>query len=151
MILVATGHRSERIENARALRESVRGTLTEARPEIVVCGMANGFDLIVGHAACNYGFEVWAAKPWAGHGPRKEDEAVYNAVIMFAAKVVDVDPSMEYAGPWVYQKRNEWMVDHGTHILSYWDGKKKGGTWNCLNYNMGLGDKRRPVRNLYGK
>lgn len=149
MILVLTGHRSERIDNARRVREAIRKTLIEAKPDVVVCGMANGFDLIGGHTACNLGFNVWATKPWAGHEPRKEDEAVYNAIIMFAEKIVEVDPSDKYAGPWVYQKRNEWMVDQGTHILAYWDGVKKGGTWNCLKYNRTT--RKLPVRNLYAQ
>lgn len=144
--MVITGHRSEKIADVRRVREAVRASLIEARPSIVVCGMANGFDLYAGHEACNLGIDVWAVKPWKGHKPRKGDEHLYNAITMFAAKVVDVSDSEVYTGPWLYQKRNEWMVDQGTHILAYWDGSS-GGTKNCLDYNRRK--KKLPVRNLY--
>ena len=146
MILVLTGHRSDKIEDARRVRQAIHASLIEAEPDIVVCGMANGFDLYGGHAACNLGFKVWAAKPWAGHKPRKDDVAIYDSIIMFADKVIDVTDYDKYPGPWVYQKRNEWMIDRGTHVLAYWDGSP-GGTNNCLKYNRETRKLR--VRNLY--
>lgn len=144
--MVITGHRSEKIADVRRVREAVRASLIEAQPDVVVCGMANGFDLYAGHEAVNLGFNVWCAKPWAGHKPRKGDEPLYNAITMFAEKIVDVDLSERYLGPWLYQKRNEWMVNQGTHILAYWDGSS-GGTKNCLDYNRRT--KKLRVRNLY--
>lgn len=35
--------------------------------------------------------------------------------------------------PACMQKRNEWMVDRSSFILSVWDGTS-GGTGNCINY-----------------
>lgn len=39
----------------------------------------------------------------------------------------------EYTGACM-QKRNEWMVDRSTIVLAVWDGKKSGGTFNCVKY-----------------
>jgi uncharacterized phage-like protein YoqJ len=32
------------------------------------------------------------------------------------------------------QKRNEYMVDNSSYIVALWDGERKGGTYNCLEY-----------------
>lgn len=99
--------------------------------EVFITGMAAGFDLWAADEAIELGIPVIAARPWAGHKPRKDDSELYQKVLDAAIEVVDVDPSEKYRGPWVYQKRNEWMVDNSTHCMSYWSGKEEGGTFNC--------------------
>ena len=32
------------------------------------------------------------------------------------------------------QIRNRWMVDNSDLVLAVFDGKKEGGTWNCVKY-----------------
>lgn len=144
MIIALTGHRTDKIADERRVRETVRRMLREAQPRAVVCGMANGFDLFAGHEAINLGLHVWAAKPWQTHKPRKGDEHLYGSIEMFAERVVVVTDVDKYPGPWVYQKRNEWMVDNATHVLAYWDGSA-GGTANCVRYARG----KKPIRNIY--
>lgn len=39
----------------------------------------------------------------------------------------------KYIGPYLLQKRNEWMVDRSHIILAVWDGSS-GGTFNCIQY-----------------
>jgi uncharacterized phage-like protein YoqJ len=34
------------------------------------------------------------------------------------------------------QIRNAWMVDNSAVVLAIWDGTKKGGTWNCIQYAL---------------
>jgi len=34
------------------------------------------------------------------------------------------------------QTRNEWMVDNSNYTIAVWDGRKKGGTWNCVKYAL---------------
>jgi hypothetical protein len=43
------------------------------------------------------------------------------------------------------QIRNEWMVDHCTHVAALWDGSP-GGTGNCIRYVRKIG---RPFDNLW--
>ena len=117
--------------------------------DAVICGMANGVDLWAADEALDLALPVIAAKPWAGHGPRKSDVALYERVIREAVEVVDVDPAVNYPGPWVYQKRNEWMVDHATHVLAYYNGAPKGGTFNCLKYARKVLSEDH-IRNVYG-
>lgn len=149
MIIAATGHRSERCEDEPVTREKLRNGLKRVPPweeSIFICGMANGTDLWAGSEALSLGFEIWVAKPWAGHIPRVGDKALYEEILAAATKIVNVVDAEEFPGSWCYQKRNEWMVDHSTHILAYWDGVERGGTWNCIKYARG----KRPIRNVHG-
>lgn len=122
-------------------------TFEEVNPDVVICGMANGCDLWSADEARLLGIEVWAAKPWAGHRPRKEDEELYARIIEYASRVVNIDESETYPGPWVYHKRNEWMVDNSTHVLAYLNPQKsKGGTYACVAYAHKT---EKPVRNIW--
>lgn len=146
MIVAGTGHRPERCEDEGIVRLKARVQLTYKPVDVFITGMAAGLDLWAADEARLRGIEVWAARPWAGHEPRKEDVELYAQIIAYASRVIDVDPSATYQGPWVYQKRNEWMVDNATHVMAYWDGKEKGGTYNCIQYAKRL---NRPIRNIY--
>lgn len=151
MIIAGTGHRPERCEGERELRTKARVKLqypnkAGKKPTVFICGMAAGLDLWAGDEALNLGIEVWAARPWAGHEPRREDFDLYQRVLDGASKVVNVDESENYAGPWVYQRRNEWMVDHADAVMAYWDGTEKGGTWNCIKYARKVS---KPIANIY--
>lgn len=147
MIIAITGHRSEDCEPEVDVRERLRNSFNDAKPSVVIVGMANGVDLWAGDEAISLSIPVWAAKPWKAHGPRQDDIELYARVIEGAARVVNVDEAESYIGPWLYHKRNEWMVDHATHVLAYWSGKKSGGTYACLRYAI---KQQVPIRNIYG-
>ena len=153
MKIALTGHRSEDCRSEADVRTRVREALSTLpdgpREHVVICGMANGYDLWAGTEALRMGCEVWAAKPWAGHGPRVSDVELYAEVIAGASRVVNVDESEDYKGPWVYHKRNEWMVDNGTHLLAYWSGKEAGGTYACWKYAQKHYTQDR-IHNIYG-
>jgi hypothetical protein len=153
MKIALTGHRSEDCRGAQDVRTRVRSAL-QAVPDgpgehVVICGMANGYDLWAGSEALRMGFPVWAAKPWAGHKPRRSDVELYAEVIDGASRVVDVHPAEDYPGVWVYQVRNIWMVDNATHLLAYHNGAQKGGTFNCLKYAKTVLPEDR-IHNIYG-
>jgi uncharacterized phage-like protein YoqJ len=111
--------------------------------------MANGFDLWAGDEALGLGLELWAARPWAGHKARRGDEEIYARVLAGASRVVNVDDSPDYKGPWQYHKRNEWMVDNADRVLAYWSGKEEGGTYACIQYAEKKANPRKKVRNCY--
>jgi uncharacterized phage-like protein YoqJ len=150
MIIALTGHRSEDCRSEADVRERLRKMLSTApeRVDAVICGMANGVDLWGGTEALRLGLPVWAAKPWAGHGPRKSDVELYAEVIDNARRVINVNPSPTYLGAWLYQKRNEWMVDNATHVLAYYNGSPKGGTFNCLKYAKKVMEESH-IKNVY--
>lgn len=145
-VVFGTGHRPEDCESEEIVREKIRTALVELAPGTIITGMAAGYDLWLGLEALEAGIEVWAAKPWAGHRPRIDDQSQYARVIEGASKVVEVSPALDYPGPWVYHNRNEWMVDNANEGLAYWSGKKTGGTAACLRYAK---SKYRKVTNIY--
>lgn len=146
MIVAITGHRPEDCEDEKIVRRKFRDALDPSKVSVLICGMAAGVDLWAADEARLLGIEVWAARPWAGHTARKGDEQLYAQVIAYASRVVNVDESESYPGPWAYHKRNEWMVDHATDVYSYWNGKESGGTFACRNYAL---RKKIPVHNVY--
>lgn len=144
MIIAVTGHRPEKIPNAFYVREQLRDAFREQKATKVIQGMASGVDLWSARVAHKLHVPFVCAKPWAGHKPRVADRFDYNQAIEFAEEVVDVNPSLEYPGPWVYQKRNEWMVDRADLVVAVWDGSP-GGTANCVAYAERC---ERPIRRI---
>lgn len=143
-IVAVTGHRSEKIPNEHEVREAIAGVFKERRVDVVINGLANGVDLWAAYAAIDADIEVWSAKPWAGHSPRKADRELYDFVVN-NSKVHIVNDSQAYPGPWVYQKRNEWMVDNANKVFAVWDGTP-GGTENCFNYALKV---NKPILRLF--
>lgn len=134
MITAITGHRPEKITNWQFVEHQLYLAYKDLGVKTVIQGMAAGVDLTSAKIAYRNNIPFWAARPWAGHQPRKADALAYEKALKFAEKVVDVDPSEKYPGAWVYQKRNEWMVNHGDSLIAVWDGARSGGTFNCVKY-----------------
>jgi uncharacterized phage-like protein YoqJ len=132
-IVAITGHRPEKIADPDWVKSALTEVLQTLAPEKLIQGMAAGIDLLSAKVAYELHIPFVAARPWAAHAPRYQDKAIYDWAMQKAAEVVNVDPSMNYVGPWIYQKRNEYMVDHGTVVVAVWDGTK-GGTGNCVRY-----------------
>lgn len=134
MRIAFTGHRPEDCEDEVTVRAKIREALRAERATVAITGMAAGVDLWGAAEARDLGIEIWCAKPWKGHGPRKADEELYHSIISTASLVHNVVDSKDYPGPWAYHKRNEWMVDNCELLIAYWNGKESGGTFACLKY-----------------
>lgn len=135
MIVAGTGHRPEQCEDEGVVRLKASIKLRDTEGvETFISGMAAGFDLWAADEAIDLGIPVIAARPWAGHKPRNGDEELYQKVLDNAIEIVDVMDAERYPGPQVYDLRNQWMVDNATHLMAYWSGVEKGGTWNCVQY-----------------
>lgn len=153
MKLAITGHRPEEFnvyesgyDEAKIVKRRLPEVFQQKLPDVVICGMASGVDLWAGCAALDLRIPVISAKPWAGHKARQADVEAYERIVNEAIQVVNVTDYDSYPGPWVYQVRNEWMVDRADEVLCVWKSPKKtGGTWNCIKYALG-NDK--PVWNL---
>lgn len=152
MIVCGTGHRPEDSEDEGVVRLKVR-TKLKYTPEVTtfITGMAAGFDLWAGSEALESGLVIVCAVPWVGHEPRVKDKKLYKELIDSAETIKYVTDVQQYPGPWVYQKRNEWMVDNADAVMAYWSGKEEGGTWNCVKYARAQ-KKKRPdlkIANIY--
>ena len=142
MIVSITGHRHERIPDMLATSVAMSKAFLETDTTLVIQGMAAGVDLMSAKMAYLNGIPFWCAKPWKTHRSRmggssgytESWEYEYDKALQFAEKVIDVTDYIDYPGPYVYQIRNEWMVDHAEAVIAVWDGVEKGGTWNCVRY-----------------
>lgn len=147
-IIAITGHRDLSHPEA-AIRQSIQNTFEEANPEGVLIGMGPGFDLLAGDVARQMQVPYMCAVPWTGHTPKSADENLYYGIINYAARVVYLSDNDDFPGKYIYQKRNEYMVDNCTHVLAYRDPTtQSGGTVNTINYAAKVG---RPVRNLFDR
>ena len=93
--------------------------------------------------------ELIIAKPFpsqASKWPEKSRRA-FELICSRADLVVDVcnDPY----SPSKMQVRNEWMVDHSLTVLAFWNGEKKGGTWNCIDYAINGPHTRKTVQTVH--
>lgn len=149
MILFGTGHRPEDAgmsfeEMYRLCRNAINPYRSE---HMFITGMAAGFDLAFGAAAYETRHPIWVVRPWAGHEPRKADRELYQHLREVAEIETVVVDQLTYPGPWVYQRRNEFMIDNADEGIALWNGKQSGGTFNCIQAAKMRGKK---VTNLLG-
>lgn len=138
MILAATGHRPPKlggygVDVRLRLHRLATNTITRLRPDAVISGFAQGWDLAMAAAAIAVDVPLIAAIPFKGQELMWPDDSreVYHRLLAKAA-VVEYVCAPGYAA-WKMQRRNEWMVDLGTHLAVLWDGTD-GGTANCVEY-----------------
>lgn len=134
MWLAVSGHRPEKISDPEAARSGITQAFSILKPEFVVQGMASGIDLWSAQIAYEMNIPYIAVKPWYGHKPRIADTELYEFIWNNAHTNLHASPALTYPGIWVYQRRNEMMVDMTDALLAVWDGGKSGGTWNCIRY-----------------
>jgi uncharacterized phage-like protein YoqJ len=134
MIVSITGHRPERIPDMKIVAQALFDAYDALEATRIIQGCAAGVDLTSAFVAYRKRIPFSAYRPWKGHAPRVCDRTMYGQMMKFANEVIDVDPSLDYPGPWVYQKRNVAMVDRAEATIAVWDGVKKGGTFNCVKY-----------------
>ncbi len=145
MIVAGTGHRTDKIEHrVNEVCSAIHSFLLEVRPDRVISGMALGFDQLLAAYARMLSIPWTAAIPFPGQHlrwPQRQQDA-YHRLLESASDIEIVSSS--YEGPWVLQRRNEWMVDRCGLLVACWDGSS-GGTANCLEYAGRVG---REVRYL---
>jgi uncharacterized phage-like protein YoqJ len=132
--IAITGHRPEKIPDPAEVDRALGYVFRKLQPELLYQGMAAGVDLWSALVAYRLNIPYVACKPWAGHTPRAEDREFYEKTLEHAFEVVNVSPEENYLGPWMYHKRNEYMVDHADVVVAVWDGGSSGGTAACVRY-----------------
>jgi uncharacterized phage-like protein YoqJ len=138
--LAFTGHRPDKIE--RSLIEVRCGLvhyLTLFRPDEAITGMADGFDTEAALTCLELDIPLVAAVPFRSHHSYVNNE-VYMFILTQCRRVVYVHEGHETHYPWLFQKRNVWMVDNSTRLATCWDGSS-GGTANCVRYAKKVGRK----------
>lgn len=141
MIVAFTGHRPERLgDNEKNASVAIRKFLEQERPSKVISGMARGVDMYAYNHAIELGIPAVAAVPWVGHGSKWPGihQKEYLDSLNLAVEVKVVCDVQEYK-PWVYQKRDEWMVDNCEVLIAVFDGAQSGGTYNTITYAERVG------------
>jgi uncharacterized phage-like protein YoqJ len=115
-----------------ALRDNYAHILRELKPDQAISGMALGVDQDFAEVVLTFGIPLIAAVPFPGQEVPwpLESRQRYHDILKRAFEVRVI--SEEYY-PQAMQRRNIWMVDQCTHLLTVWDGSP-GGTKNCIDY-----------------
>ena len=113
-------------------------------------GMAAGFDLAAAEAVAEFRTRrpdavLVCVVPFPGQPERlpAADRIRYDRLIATADRVVMVG---ERYPPDCYARRNDYLVDHASYVVAYFDGRPSGGTY----YTVRRAHRRHlPVENLF--
>lgn len=136
-----TGHRSEKMNvSAEIVIERLQDAIDDAFSDgytNYITGMFRGLDIWAAEAVLELKKEVSHIKlicavPYAGfeNNWEKEWQERYCRILMSADEVYYI--SDRYTSR-VYQKRNEWMIDHASMVIAGYTGVA-GGTRNTIEY-----------------
>lgn len=138
MIIAGTGHRPNKLGGyspaAHAHRlELATNELKRLKPDIVISGMALGWDQALAQAAANLEIKFWAYLPFLGQDAvwPAESRIRWHHLCALAEKTRIVSPGGYSTA--AMQARNQAMVDDCDQVLALWDGTS-GGTANCVRY-----------------
>lgn len=139
MILGITGHRNiggYKIPNPtyNYVKDQSNKILDELKPKKVITGMALSFDQLIAELCIEKKISFVAAIPFNGQHLywTKEQQDKYFDLLSYAESVETVSPGG--FATWKLHVRNQWIVDRCGQLLSCYDGRSSGGTYNCLNY-----------------
>lgn len=144
LTICGTGHRPKKItvrgRNAydpsvhRLLIQLARQELQRIQPDVVISGMALGWDTALAEAALALGIRLAAYVPFSGQEstwPPASQRRFHE--LLAAADVVRIISKGGYTAAKM-QLRNEAMVEMSDVVLALWNGDLSGGTFNCVQY-----------------
>lgn len=148
-IICATGHRPQKLQDNWGQYSSLtlpRLTKLAAKyfeltqPEVVISGMALGWDTAVALAAIKQGIKLHAYVPFNGHHARwKQDSQDTFHLILSKATVVSypkgedvkrLRTSLEVSK--LLMNRNTDMLNASDRVVALWNGDNKGGTADAI-------------------
>jgi hypothetical protein len=138
MILAGTGHRPDKLggydpyTSKKVLALAVR-VVQRFRPEAVITGMAQGWDMALAQAAINCSVPFRAYIPFIG-----QEQVWPSATRLYYKALLDKAETIEICSTGGYTKasmqlRNQRMVDDCDVVAALWNGSA-GGTANCVAY-----------------
>lgn len=152
MIIAATGHRPPNlggygIEVQMKTRKLAREYLLEAKPSLVITGMALGWDQAVAKAAIDLRIPFHAYIPFKGQETVwPQASRLYYLELLKLSEHIEVCSDGGFSAAAMSQ-RNRRMVDACDGLVALWDGSS-GGTCNCIGYATFAG---KPYENLWFK
>lgn len=148
--LAGTGHRPDKLGGyTDQVYQLLRTIATEAlrihRPDVVISGMAMGWDMALAATALDLRIPLVAAIPFHGQEAQWPSRVqLFYTHLLAKADALVVTSKGEYAAHKM-QTRNRWMVENCSKVLALYDGSG-GGTANCVKYAWKM---KRPVVHLW--
>ena len=129
-----TGHRPEKLN---ITEQEATELLHAAIVDAYISGMARGVDiwaaeLVLQEREAHPDIHLICALPHPGFETRwkAEWQRRYGEVLDRADLIKTICPAFSMSS---YQKRNEWMVDHSSRVIAFYNGQP-GGTANTIQY-----------------
>lgn len=148
-----SGHRIIPFRQQKELKQRLKTVITEVYTKgyrCFYCGMAMGFDLLAAEAALSLQAEltdlqVIAVIPYRNQTERWSEamKIKYDTILRIVDDVVMLNEHY-YKGCLLH--RNDYMVNHSSYLIAWYDGKPKGGTYYTCRKARANGLK---VTNLY--
>lgn len=138
-----TGHRPQHLNDPDVVRTqlaiAIDKALAKGRRNFIVGGALGvdtwAFEILIGCKDYYPDIQIMLALPhpqidakWSA-----PEQKHFRALQHLADHIWICSGSYDIAN---YQKRNEFMVNHSTAVIACWNGKKHGGTFNCIKYAM---------------
>lgn len=137
-IASVTGHRQLPADQQLFVESELDRVMEKLGAEVAISGMALGVDTWWAEIALERRVALHAYVPFPAQADRWPAAAQerYVRLLELAAEVITVAPSYR---PSAFQERNEAMVDACDVLVGVWDGRRTGGTWNCIEYARRVG------------
>ena len=148
-----TGHRYIRYNDRQRLRTNLERAITACYHSGIrhfLCGMAAGFDMLAAETLLAMkvyypDIRLTAVIPFRGQSSKfnPADKERYRSIL---GKVDNVVCLSETYFDGCFLRRTDYMLNHASHIIAYYNGEPKGGTfYTCRRAErMGL-----EITNLY--
>ena len=134
----------------RAIISRIKRIVTKNNVDVVITGMALGFDTALALAVLELkdegsSVELWAYVPCKNQEKMwvKESQELYQSILKRCDKIKII--SEVYTRECMLE-RNKRMVDDSRAVIALYNGKTHGGTYHCVNYAQ---KKNRKILNLY--
>lgn len=153
IIYAGTGHRPNKlggygVEAYQRLVNLAQNYLEDNRPDIVISGMAQGWDQALAEASINLKIATWGYIPCWNHEIKWPPEAV-NHYRVLKSQLNKVEFIWKgYYNSFCMNRRNKKMVDDCTAVLALFNGDQTGGTCNTVAYAK---QKQKPIINLWDR
>lgn len=154
MIIAGTGHRpmnlpcrySENHPWAKRVKSDLKDWLIQIKPDVIISGMALGWDTWVAEAAVDLGVKLWCYIPFRGQGTKwSEGMLIRYQKLLEKADFVDVTSDRYHKD--VFLERDRRMVDVADRIVALHNPDiTKGGTWYTIQYAM---SRNKEIKNLW--
>jgi uncharacterized phage-like protein YoqJ len=141
-VMAVTGHRPSGIDNDYTYSSEIWRGLKKAYEELFIgmnvdhllTGGALGVDTVAAEVALSSGIPYTVCVPFDGQDSKwpKKAKQRYERLLDNSEGIIVVSPG-PYA-VWKLHRRNEFMVDNSSMVLATWNGKPKGGTYECVQY-----------------